>query len=444
MGNTALPIPIELVFDILQRCGRQDVYSFARTSKAHYDASVHLLYKHIDLVVALKSGALERHEKYGVYDFVQVVDLPIGFSSPEFFANAEAGDPVGTVHDHLLKFKNIQELHLLIAEDEYSKTGATARILRYVFTDFISRLSTLFLEIYGFNDTELELENILTDLAASTPTGAPNIDRLKKMKSWVTHSRPRRLMTFVAPLLSPFVSNLETIEVRTRCNLEHDAERDWRLQDLDFMYLRGLESESIKFAAIEDKNSSSSQATCRFIRKSWPNLVELELDLGVNHYLLFYYRLSRLKHLRKLEIMYPYQNWDSEVQENMAEESRYPARRLCEKIPSLQEISIKYMGGDGSMSQTAVFNCIRTKSRPDEQGNQSETIELELKELWGEKGDYEDIISMIRLVRQSGSVLVDECRERIERYILVDELKVEGFELPEEVASYWLVPVQTQ
>ena len=71
MGNIALPFPIELMLDVLQRCGRHDVYNFARTSKANYDMSVHLLYRHIDLVIALESEALKRHEKYGVYDFVQ-------------------------------------------------------------------------------------------------------------------------------------------------------------------------------------------------------------------------------------------------------------------------------------------------------------------------------------------------------------------------------------
>lgn len=431
MGNTTLPIPIELMIDILQRCGRHDIYNFARTSKANYDTSVHLLYKHIDLVYALESGALERHEKYGVYDFIQVVDLPIGFSCPEFFTEPLTSDPVSDVQEALLKFKTVQELHIVIAEDEYSKTCPTARILRWVFSNYVSRLSTLFLEIYCFSSREQDFEWLLADLATFREDPLPEHDKLKTIKTWVTHSRPRKLMSLISPLLSPFVSGVEKIEIRTRCNLELDAEREWWAPDPDFKYLKGLEPESIIFAFIEDKNLSSAKITCKFITRAWPNLVELDLDLGVNQYIEHYRRLARLRNVQKLSIMFPYHSWDLQVREDMAAEAEYPATRLCQQIPSLQEISIKYMGGNGTMSQTAVFNCIRMKSTPDESGNQSEVVDLGLKELWGEKGDYEDIIGMVRLVREMETVLMKYARERIERYILVDELKVDGFNMPE-------------
>ncbi|KAK6521703.1 hypothetical protein TWF506_001907 [Arthrobotrys conoides] len=393
MGNTTLPIPLELTLDILHRCGRHGVYNFARTSKANYDISVHLLYKHIDLVIALESEALERHEKYGVYDFVQIVDLPIGFSCPEFFTDPLTSDPTSDIQEALRKFKNIQELHLIIAEENYSKTCPTARILRWVLSDYVSQLSTLFLEIYCSSFHQQEFKDLLTDVSTFKNDPLPNHDKLKTIKTWVSHFQPRRLMSYISPLLSPFVCGLQNIEIRTRCNFNDNVEDGWWVSDGNYTYLKGLESESITSASIEDKQMSSTKFTCQFISKAWPNLVDLDLDLGIDHYMNHYRRLSRLKHLKKLGIMFPYRTWGLQVRANMAEEAEFPATRLCALIPPLQEVSIKYMGGDCSMSQTAVFNCVR---REDE--DQSIVASVELKELWGEKGDYEDSIGMLRMV----------------------------------------------
>ncbi|KAK6350593.1 hypothetical protein TWF718_003782 [Orbilia javanica] len=431
MGNTTLSIPIELVLDVLQRCGRHDIYNFARTSRANYDISVHMLYRHIDLAVALDSTALERHEKYGVYDFVQIVDLPIGFSSPEFFTCPATDDPVSEVQEALLRFKNIRELHLIIAEEEYSTTCPTARILRWVLSDYAPRLSALFLEIYCCRPFESKFVSVLKDLATEKDA-SPEHNKLKTIKVWVTHCRPRKLISYLAPLLSPFVASLENIEIRARCDLDPDAAREWWIPGQDYQYLKSLESKSIKSAIIEDKNLSITRATCQFVAKFWPNLVELELDLGANHYVEQYRRLSRLRNLQKLAIMFPYHSWHPEVQAHMGKEAEYPATILGEKIPTLQEVSIKYIGGDCSTSQTAVFDFLRTKSDPDEHGSQSEVVAVNMRELWSEKGDYEDIICIMKLVREMGCVLLEEARERIERYILVDELKVDGFEISEE------------
>ncbi|KAF3283857.1 hypothetical protein TWF970_001028 [Orbilia oligospora] len=285
MGNTTLPIPIEITLDILQRCGRHDVYSFARTSKGNYDISVHLLYKHIDLVIALESEALERHEKYGVYDFVQIVDLPIGFSCPEFFTDPLTDDPTSDIQEALRKFKNIRELHIIIAEENYSKTCPTARILRWVFSDYVSRLSTLFLEIYSFSSRDQEFRDLLMDVSTFKNDPLPTHDNLKTIKTWVTDSQPRKLMSYISPLLSPFVSSLETIEIRVRRNFDDDTEND--LSDLvfDYTYLNGLGSDNITSAFIEDKQLSSAGLACKYIARAWPNLVELDLDLGIDQFI---------------------------------------------------------------------------------------------------------------------------------------------------------------
>ncbi|KAF3126573.1 hypothetical protein TWF703_010444 [Orbilia oligospora] len=284
MGNTTLPIPIEITLDILQRCGRHDVYSFARTSKGNYDISVHLLYKHIDLVIALESEALERHEKYGVYDFVQIVDLPIGFSCPEFFTDPLTDDPTSNIQEALRKFKNIRELHIIIAEENYSKTCPTARILHWVFSDYVSRLSTLFLEIYSFSSRDQEFKDLLTDVSTFKNDPLPPHDNLKTIKTWVTNSQPRKLMSYISPLLSPFVSGLETIETRVRRNFDDDTENGWSDLAFDYTYLNGLESDSITSAFIEDKQLSSAGLACKYIARAWPNLVELDLDLGIDQF----------------------------------------------------------------------------------------------------------------------------------------------------------------
>ncbi|KAF3154403.1 hypothetical protein TWF569_000377 [Orbilia oligospora] len=437
MGNTTLPIPIEITLDILQRCGRHDVYSFARTSKGNYDISVHLLYKHIDLVIALESEALERHEKYGVYDFVQIVDLPIGFSCPEFFTDPLTDDPTSNIQEALRKFKNIRELHIIIAEENYSKTCPTARILRWVFSDYVSRLSTLFLEIYSFSSRDQEFKDLLTDVSTFKNDPLPPHDNLKTIKTWVTNSQPRKLMSYISPLLSPFVSGLETIETRVRRNFDDDTENGWSDLAFDYTYLNGLESDSITSAFIEDKQLSSAGLACKYIARAWPNLVELDLDLGIDQFVGHYRRLSRLKALQKLSIMFPYRSWElADIRENMAEEAECPATLLCRKITSLQEVSIKYLGGDCSMSQTAVFDCFRIEQGPDE--NRPAAVVVGLRELWGEKGDYLDTIEVVRLIREMNSPVTEGLRQRFERYFLIDKLKEVDLKIPEGVSSFQL------
>ncbi|KAK6362169.1 hypothetical protein TWF730_005865 [Orbilia blumenaviensis] len=357
-----------------------------------------------------------------------IVDLPIGFSSPEFFTDPETPYPVAVVQNELQRFKNIRELHLLIAEEKYGLDCPTARILLYVFTRYISRLSTLFLEIYGSEALRLELENFFGELGGSVSEFSRQHDKLKTIKIWITHSLPKRLLLSISPLFSRFVTGVERIELRSRSNLEVDLSPDQWMPDSFFIYDL-FESKSVKFAAIEDKFSDPSVRPFKYIRKAWPNLVELELDLGVNHRAEHYADITSLEHIQKLELMYPYYSWTSEVQENMAEEARQIAKVICLGIPTLQEISMKYMGGDGSKSQTAVFDCIHTEAAPPEGAEPIENIELELKELWNMMGDYHDTIMLMRLMRNLGYDRI--VTPRIARYVLIDELKLDGLKFPQ-------------
>ncbi|KAF3938635.1 hypothetical protein ABW19_dt0203697 [Dactylella cylindrospora] len=440
MARGILLLPTELLLEILGYLDKQDVYSFASASKACYDNSVHILFRKIDLPSALRSGALERHEKYQICQTVRRVDLSIEGSDSDFWFETENAQKL--VEEWLLRFQNICELKICLAEAAYKSTSPTARFLKLVFRDLLPKLSCLDLEIYAFKTNDKDLERLIESVRVSLldePSCAPYLTALR---IWITAFRPRNILKCVIPMLSKYAANLHLLDIRVRWNLEIlDRELDGEMDD-EFLYLKGLKSEKMRCVAIEDKSQRHAEKVCKQIRKRWPNVEDLEVDLGVMKSSADYTELSPLRSLKKLNIMFPYLIWSPFEGNNMAEEAEFPARYLgiWLDFPSLEEIGIKYLGGDCSMAQTAVFKAVTGKSYlseledregeesgDDQAAKQLVRRDLQLDSLWVEKGDYMDILGLRSLLR--GTVVSQWVKERIENYILVDELREKADEL---------------
>ncbi|EPS39285.1 hypothetical protein H072_6935 [Dactylellina haptotyla CBS 200.50] len=423
--NTTIPLPTELILEVLGYGGRDDVYHFAQTSKTSYELSVQLLYKRIDLIVAIKTGALDRHEKYNVYDCVRAIDLPVGFHSPEFWTETENAEAV--VVAHLRKFQHLEEVHVISAEEAYSSDCPSYAVLSFILKELMYKISTLFLEFYTFQRNKESVEIMLEDLRShlrdyfeeieEAQDNYPPCENFKNLKIWVTGPSPRIIMRGVNFLLARYVRNLETIEFSCRWNLEMGLEDDW-----GWNYLPPIGSTTTKRLVLEDKTDVHVRRLCRRIWKRWPNLVELELDCGPTTPLHLYAQLFHLNDLRKLHIAFPYVEWGEVQRETMSEEAEYAVGFFADSPLTLNEVGVKYMNQDGTLSQTAIFGLIHVGGDNDKTPAQTQLIG---PELWQGKGDFLDVHALKKVI----SYQSDESSllRRISRYIQVDELSLDKF-----------------
>ncbi|KAK6349577.1 hypothetical protein TWF696_005862 [Orbilia brochopaga] len=417
MARATLPLPLELVFEVLRCCRREDIRSFARTSKRSYNASFRFLHARIDLIRALESGTLERHEKDDIYNIVRAVDLYITPSSMHFWSNTEFSH--NAIETQLVKFKNLEELHIISEEERYRIDGPTARVLRFVFGYPLARhISTLFLEVHTVKGNWKSFRRVLCDLEAELePLTQPTTPkcRLKTVKALIASSHPKALLAYFPPLLSPYMATVETIELRTLWNLDHIGQHGTWMFDHSHEYISGFRSTTMKRVVLEDKYGLADRIYGK-IAKVWPNLEELEVNTGVDQKLSDYDALEALKSLKYLSIPYPCYSWDLTPRDTMTQESAYVAEALGARFLALQDVDVQYIYGTGSTSRIALFN--RPPPLPDGDGS-AKCQPFQLRGHRTVDTTHLDILDMRALVMYKG--LAEGVRERVEKYVDVEE-----------------------
>ncbi|KAF3915479.1 hypothetical protein ABW21_db0201614 [Orbilia brochopaga] len=417
MAHATLPLPLELVFEVLRCCRREDVRSFAQTSRRSYNASFRFLYERIDLVRALQSGTLQRHEEDDIYGIVRAVDLYITPASMNFWHGVNCAHQV--IETQLCRFKNLEELHIITEESRYRSDGPTAKVLRFVFGHpFAGSISTLSLSVYAGKLNWKSFRRVLCDLEtelqpATQPT--PPKCRLKTIKAWVSSSHPKALLAYFPPLLAPYLNTVENIELRTLWNFDQIGQHGTWMFDHSHEYISGFQSTSVKRAIVEDKYGLADRIYGK-IAKVWPNIEHLEVNTGVDQKISDYDALAALGSLRRLSIPYPCYSWDLTHRDNMTQESEYVAEALGARFLSLQEVEVQYIDGDGSISRIALFN--RPPPLPDGDGA-ALCQPFQVRGHRSQETTHLDILDMRALVMYKG--LAETVRERVEKYVAVDE-----------------------
>ncbi|KAK6541466.1 hypothetical protein TWF694_007275 [Orbilia ellipsospora] len=348
MANATIPLPPELILSVLKYCTHSEISNFARTSAYSCDISVPLLYQQINLVPLIATGAFDgRLAEFAIHSHVRVVELHVGFPNPEFWA--ETNKATEAVIHHLGRFSRIEELHIICApggsfvplRGEKGSFGyaPVLKILQYIFTDLLPKLSILFLEFDIPKRTRPQLDGTFAALKDTLNSDTIQELKLKTAKIWMTALSPRCRDKAKDP--------------------EAMGTYQW-VPDARLDYLAGRVSDKVKHLVIEDKFQNDGLQLCQSVANNWKNLQSLELDLGImsgsdaQHYS----PLEALKSLKKLHVTFSYLGWDRRRHRNdMKGEAEFLARALNEEVHFLPEVGIKYIAHDCSKTETIIFEC---------------------------------------------------------------------------------------
>ncbi|KAK6541465.1 hypothetical protein TWF694_007275 [Orbilia ellipsospora] len=292
MANATIPLPPELILSVLKYCTHSEISNFARTSAYSCDISVPLLYQQINLVPLIATGAFDgRLAEFAIHSHVRVVELHVGFPNPEFWA--ETNKATEAVIHHLGRFSRIEELHIICApggsfvplRGEKGSFGyaPVLKILQYIFTDLLPKLSILFLEFDIPKRTRPQLDGTFAALKDTLNSDTIQELKLKTAKIWMTALSPRQAMDNFASATWKYFSNVESLEIRCRDKAK-DPEAMGTYQwvpDARLDYLAGRVSDKVKHLVIEDKFQNDGLQLCQSVANNWKNLQSLELDLGI-------------------------------------------------------------------------------------------------------------------------------------------------------------------
>ncbi|KAK6329893.1 hypothetical protein TWF718_003320 [Orbilia javanica] len=416
MENT-LPILPELIFETLGHCNLQEIWNFARTSRASYLLAFRVLSSEhgfpLSIPYAINSGLAERHKEWGFYDRI---DANVKIYS-------ERDQPCS--------------IHALLA------------VLKELFVNFFDVVTGLAIRVEVAQIDEAILARDMMILGAAIRSsvlakrggGGTYYVPLRSLELWVKSSNARSMMdaflTTIFNLLSSTSrvgdNKLEHIKIAVKWREYGSAEGSV----MTSIRLGWLKSNGARKVWLEDKNWHAVGYKALEVVRNWPGVEEMVLDCGLGARLVDYDHLKSLEKLQKLSIPFPYAgSFDGEgnyccMRSLFRDYLRTHGKFLEEDTP-LKELNFHYLRRDGTLTnftkvrlrknrhqppQTATAATSAVGGNPTNGGVEQRNLSglLEMEDLGDKPTDPTDLASMrelmlIRSLRGHGSLVTTDRR----------------------------------
>ncbi|KAK6544220.1 hypothetical protein TWF694_000923 [Orbilia ellipsospora] len=389
--HNSLPLPVELVGEVLEKCLLQDLWSFAKTSREAYHICFRILVSKyrfpLTLPSAIHSGLLQQHKTGGVFNIINSVSIDI--SKDSWHSNLEAS----TIQE-LTSFLKSKERY--IESDEfalgltpvdikiYTPKGcgdcfipAFVTIFKLVFSTTPFNINSLTLRFSVAQDEESDFKREVSELRKYTIALLPKRSDfrtlpLKSLSIEITAFNSRTTVQYLIELMSYSIiicddfienkTNLESLKIVVKWKEEsYQSSTDTApYPRIDIIWHCYLPAPRLKKFHFEDKLWSSYAMVSRDLDAYNQEVEDLYIDCGMGMFVRSGQRLSNLKDLRKFSLIFPYREFGLDLTNCLRCYFRHWVQReggLHDLIfGGLEEIQVQFLWHDAKFTNTTRFS----------------------------------------------------------------------------------------
>ncbi|KAK6525454.1 hypothetical protein TWF694_005590 [Orbilia ellipsospora] len=329
MLQNSLPLPVELLDEILGECNPRDLWNFAKTSRASYFISFRILASKysfpLSLPHAIHSGFLEQHKVDRVWNLIDSISIDVSKDLWQIH-------PEGPTIDELTLFLKSKQnsnkavsIKIYTSENQDCSIATFVKIYRLVFSLTPDNIKSLKICISVDQQDErnfkLEIQSLsrrMADLLYKRPhldsfTALP----VKSVDVEILGFNARTLTQLVIVLVSNTIIVLRE-DRRNNTQLESlGIKTIWKHGSYHFsenkpggkvLFSRYFPASQLKRLRFEDKFWSSIYRVIQDVVIDYDGLEELHIDCGMGQSLAYYWMLHKLKQLQILSLNFPYQS----------------------------------------------------------------------------------------------------------------------------------------